>query len=118
LRARAWRTPPEEAVALVRSFAGAEDFWRLLCCAVLPEATFDYRTVRCPVRIAQGTHDLLALSQAAWLTILVPGARFRLLACAGHSGIGDVPQRVIELVDEAAAAAEPRSPPSGQRTQP
>jgi pimeloyl-ACP methyl ester carboxylesterase len=118
LRARAWRTPPEEAAALVRSFAGAEDFWRLLRHAILPEATVDYRAVRCPVRIAQGTHDLLCLSQAAWLTLLVPGARFRLLPFAGHSSIADVPQRVIDLVDEAAAAAGPPSPPSGPATGP
>jgi pimeloyl-ACP methyl ester carboxylesterase len=107
LRARAWRTPPDEAAALMRAFAGAEDFWRLLSCAILPEATVDYRAVRCPVRIAQGTHDMLCLSQAAWLTILVPGARFRVLPFAGHSSIADVPQRVIDLVDEAVAAAEP-----------
>jgi pimeloyl-ACP methyl ester carboxylesterase len=118
LRARAWRTAPDEAAALVRGFAGAEDFWRLLGCAVLPEATIDYRAVRCPVRIAQGTHDLLALSQAAWLTILVPGARFRVLPFAGHSSIADVPQRVIALVDEAAAAAGSPSSPSGQRPHP
>jgi pimeloyl-ACP methyl ester carboxylesterase len=118
LRARAWRTAPDEAAALVRGFAGAEDFWRLLGCAVLPEATIDYRAVRCPVRIAQGTHDLLALSQAAWLTILVPGARFRVLPFAGHSSIADLPQRVIALVDEAAAAAGSPSSPSGQRRHP
>jgi pimeloyl-ACP methyl ester carboxylesterase len=118
LRARAWRTPPDEAAALVRGFAGAADFWRLLGCAVLSEATLDYRAVRCPIRIAQGTHDLLSLSQAAWLTILVPGARFRVLPFAGHSSIADVPQRVMDLVDEAAAAAEPPSPPSGQRVDP
>jgi len=118
LRARAWRTAPDEAAALVRGFAGAEDFWRLLGCAVLLEATLNYRAVRCPVRIAQGTHDLLALSQAAWLTILVPGARFRLLPFAGHSSIADVPQRVIALVDEAAAAAGSPSSPWGQRPHP
>jgi pimeloyl-ACP methyl ester carboxylesterase len=118
LRARAWRTAPDEAAALVRGFAGAEDFWRLLGCAVLPEATLDYRAVRCPVRIAQGTHDLLSLSQAAWLRVLVPGARFRVLPFAGHSSIADVPRRVIGLVDEAAAAAGTASSPSGQRAHP
>jgi pimeloyl-ACP methyl ester carboxylesterase len=107
LRARAWRTPPDEAAALVRGFAGAQDFWRLLRCAVLPEATVDYRAVRCPVRIAQGSHDLLSLGQAARLAVLVPGARFRVLPAAGHSSIADVPQRVLDLVDEAAAAAGP-----------
>jgi pimeloyl-ACP methyl ester carboxylesterase len=118
LRARAWRTAPDEAAALVRGFAGAEDFWRLLSCAVLPEATLDYRAVRCPVRIAQGSHDLLCLSQAAWLRVLVPGARFRVLPFAGHSSIADVPRRVIGLVDEAAAAAGTASSPSGQRAHP
>lgn len=107
LRARAWRTPPEEAADLVRSFAGAEDFWRLLRYAIMPEATLDYRAVSCPVRIAQGTHDVLTLSQAAWLAFLVPGARFRLLPFAGHSSIADVPQRILDLVDEAVAAAGP-----------
>jgi hypothetical protein len=118
LRARAWRTAPDQAAALVRAFAGAEDFWRLLGCAILPEATLNYRAVRCPVRIAQGTHDLVSLSQAAWLRVLVPGARFRVLPFAGHSSIADVPQRVIALVDEAAAAAGSPSSPSGQRPHP
>jgi pimeloyl-ACP methyl ester carboxylesterase len=118
LRARAWRTAPDEAAALVRAFAGAEDFWRLLGCAILPEATLNYRAVRCPVRIAQGTHDLVSLSQAAWLRVLVPGARLRVLPFAGHSSIADVPQRVIALVDEAAAAAGSPSSPSGQRPHP
>src|SRR3954449_10153732 len=95
LRARAWRTPPDEAAELIRGFAAAEDFWRLLSCAVLPEATVDYRAVRCPVRIVQGTHDLLSLSQAAWLALLVPGARFRLLPFTGHSAVADAPERVI-----------------------
>src|SRR3954469_23101955 len=116
LRARAWRTPPEEAAALIRGFAVAEDFWRLLSCAVLPEATVDYRAVRCPVRIVQGTHDLLSLSQAARLAMLVPGARFRVLPFSGHSAVADDPERVIDLVDEAAAAAGRRSPTSRQRT--
>ncbi|MDP9390920.1 MAG: hypothetical protein M3P89_05960 [Actinomycetota bacterium] len=48
---------------------------------------------------------MLTLSQAAWLALLVPGARFRLLPFAGHSGIADVPDRVIRLVAEAAEAA-------------
>jgi hypothetical protein len=105
LRARGWSTPAGEAVELVRGFAESPDFWRLLRHAVLPECTIDHRRVSCPVRIAQGTHDLLALSQPAWLAALVPGARFRLLPFAGHSSIADVPRRVIGLVEEAADAA-------------
>ncbi|MBB3083948.1 alpha/beta fold hydrolase [Geodermatophilus sabuli] len=104
LRARGWRTPPAEAVALVRGFAEAEDFWRLVRHAVVPEATIDYRAVGCPVLIAQGSHDVLTLSQAALLAFLVPGARFRVLPFAGHSGVADVPERVVRLVDEAAAS--------------
>jgi pimeloyl-ACP methyl ester carboxylesterase len=105
LRARGWRTRADEAAALLHEFATAEDFWRLLRHAVLPEATLDYRTVECPVLIGQGTHDLLAASQSLWLALLVPGARFRLLPVAGHSSVADVPRRVIALVTEAAAAA-------------
>jgi pimeloyl-ACP methyl ester carboxylesterase len=108
LRARGWRTPPDEAAALVREFATAADFWRLLRYATLPEATLDYRMVDCPVVIAQGTHDVIAASQSVWLAALVPGARFRLLPFAGHSSIADVPQRVIALVAEAVDAAAPR----------
>ncbi len=108
LRARGWRTPADEAAALVREFATAEDFWRLLRYAVLPEATLDYRMVDCPVVIAQGTHDVLAASQSAWLAALVPGARFRLLPVAGHSSIADVPGRVLGLVTEAVEAASHR----------
>ena len=105
LRARGWTTPAAEAVALVRGFAEAEDFWRLLRHAVLPEATINYLAIDCPVLVAQGTHDVLTLSQAAWLALLVPGARFRVLPFAGHSSVGDVPARVIRLVDDAVAAA-------------
>jgi pimeloyl-ACP methyl ester carboxylesterase len=105
LRVRGWRTPAGEATELVRGFAEAEDFWRLLRHAVLPEVRLDYLEVVCPVLIAQGTHDVLTLSQAAWLAVLVPGARFRVLPFAGHSGIADVPDRVVRLVDEAATTA-------------
>ena len=105
LRARGWRTRADEAAALLHEFATAEDFWRLLRHAVLPEATLDYRTVDCPVLIAQGTHDVLSASQSLWLSLLVPGARFRLLPVAGHSSVADVPRRVVGLVTEAADAA-------------
>jgi pimeloyl-ACP methyl ester carboxylesterase len=107
LRARGWRTPADEAAALVRDFASAEEFWRLLGWAVLPEAGGDYRTVRCPVRLVQGTHDVVSLTQVLRLWPVVPGARFQLLPGAGHSAVADVPRRVIRLVDEAAAAAVP-----------
>ena len=98
LRARGWQTPPEEAIALVRTFARSPDFWRLLSTAVVPEAAVDYRAVRCPVVIAQGSLDVLSLSQAAWLAVLVPGARYRLLPLAGHSAVADVPDQVVDLV--------------------
>jgi pimeloyl-ACP methyl ester carboxylesterase len=105
LRARGWRTPADEAAALIREFATAEDFWRLLRYAALLEATLDYRMVDCPVVIAQGSHDVISGSQSAWLAVLVPGARFRLLPVAGHSSIADVPERVLGLVAEAVDAA-------------
>ncbi|MGY1662848.1 alpha/beta fold hydrolase [Geodermatophilus sp. SYSU D00705] len=105
LRARGWRTPTAEAAALVRAFADTEDFWRLVRSAVVREATIDYWAVDCPVVVAQGTHDVMTLSQAAWLALLVPSARFRLLPFAGHSAIADVPRRVVRLVDRAAAAS-------------
>jgi pimeloyl-ACP methyl ester carboxylesterase len=105
LRARGWRTPAGEAVALVRGFAEAEDFWPLLRHAILPEFTVDYRAIDCPVVIAQGTHDAITLSQAAWLALLVPGARFRVLPFAGHSSVADAPTHVIGLVHDVAAAS-------------
>ncbi len=105
LRARGWTTSPQEAATLVNDFAGGEDFWRLLRYAVLPECQLDYSPVLCPVRIAQGTHDVLSVSQALRLTTLVPHARYVVLPLAGHSGVADVPQRVIQLVDEAVAAS-------------
>lgn len=105
LRARGWRTPPDEAVAVVRSFATGADFWRQLRHAVLPEATLDYSTVRCPVLLAQSSHDVLSLGQVLRLAGVVPDAKLRVLPLAGHSPAADVPERVIALVDEAAAAA-------------
>jgi len=92
-------------VALVRGFAEAEDFWRLLRHAILPEFTVDYRAIDCPVVIAQGTHDAITLSQAAWLALLVPGARFRVLPFAGHSSVADVPTHVNRLVHDVAAGS-------------
>jgi pimeloyl-ACP methyl ester carboxylesterase len=103
LRARGWATPAGEAAGLIREFAAAEGFWRLLASAVLPEATVDYRAVQCPVRLVQGTHDVLALTQVLRLATLVPGAQLRLLPVAGHSPVTDTPARVIRLVDEAVA---------------
>ncbi|MDP9394365.1 MAG: hypothetical protein M3Q27_09020 [Actinomycetota bacterium] len=57
------------------------------------------------MRIAQGSADVLSLGQALRLSALVPGAQFRWLALAGHSSVGDVPDRVVELVDAVATAA-------------
>jgi hypothetical protein len=45
LRRRGWRTWAGEATKLVRAFAEAEDFWRLLRHAVLPEVTLDYHDI-------------------------------------------------------------------------
>ena len=52
--------------------------------------------MRCPVRIVQGAHDVLSLSQALRLATLVPNARYIVLPLAGHSGVADVPHRVIQ----------------------
>jgi pimeloyl-ACP methyl ester carboxylesterase len=106
LRARGWRTPADEAVALVRGFSRTPEYWRVLRHAVVPEATWDYQDVDCPVVLVQGTHDVLSLGQVVRLLPLVPGARFRLLPGAGHSAVGDLPGEVLRLVDEAAARAE------------
>jgi pimeloyl-ACP methyl ester carboxylesterase len=108
LRARGWRTTPQEAVALVQGFSRADGYWRSLRHAVLPEATVDFTSVRCPVVLAQGTHDVISLGQVLRLVALVPGARFRLLPAAGHSAVGDVPDEVVRLVDEVAARSAPQ----------
>ncbi|SDQ18193.1 alpha/beta fold hydrolase [Quadrisphaera sp. DSM 44207] len=115
LRARGWRASPEEAAALVRAMGRGDDFWRQLRWAILPEGQLDYRAVRCPVRIAQGSADVLSLGQALRLAALVPGARFSWLPFAGHSSVGDVPEQVAALVDDAAAAAD--EPPVQQAQQ-
>ncbi len=112
LRAQGWRTPVAEAAALTRSIAYSPDFWRLLGFATVPEATLDYRSVGCPVVLVQGTHDVLSLGQVARLAVLVPGAHLRWLPFAGHSAVGDAPDRVLALVDEAldASRADGRRP--------
>lgn len=115
LRAQGWRVPAPEAAALARSFAYSPDFWRLLGFAMAPEATIDYRSVTCPVVLAQGTHDVISLGQVLRLVTLVPGARFALLPFAGHSAVGDVPDRVLELVADAVAAARGSRPAPGAR---
>lgn len=104
LRAQGWRTPAPEAASLTRAFAYSPDFWRVLGFAVVPDITMDYRAVRCPVVLAQGTHDVISLGQVLRLAALVPGAQFRALPFAGHSAVGDVPDQVVALVDEAVAS--------------
>ncbi len=106
LRAQGWRTDADEATALNRSLAYSPDYWRLLGASALSERTLDYRAVRCPVVLAQGTHDVISLGQVLRLLGLVPGARFRLLPFAGHSAVADVSELVVGLVEEAVAAAD------------
>ena len=121
LRAQGWATPPGEAAALVRAIGRSPGFWSALRWSVLPEATVDYRSVRCPVHIAQGTHDVLAQGQALRLAYLVPGARFSWLPFAGHSSVGDAPAAVVALVEQTArragraGTAEGDAPVSGAR---
>jgi pimeloyl-ACP methyl ester carboxylesterase len=66
--------------------------------------------IDCPIVLAQGTADLIALGQTPRYLTIVPGARFVPLLGAGHAPQSDTPEAILQLIDETTAAAASERP--------
>lgn len=93
--------------SLREGFGETRDYWRLLIWAAVADSPAGFEQADCPVILAQGAGDLIALGQTPPLPALRPGSRFRLLPWAGHAPMSDVPEEIVRLVHEAAALAGP-----------
>ncbi|MCU1692367.1 MAG: alpha/beta hydrolase fold protein [Frankiales bacterium] len=105
LRLRPWRASPDEAMSLEDGF-GSPDLWRLLVWSTLLDVPSPFRP-DCPVLLVQGSNDWIASGQTVRYLPLLPGARFRVLALAGHAPMSDRPQRLVELVLATAGRVRP-----------
>ena len=104
LRLKPWRATPTEAMALPDGF-GSPDLWRLMLWAMFLDVPRGLGDIDCPVLLAQGTHDWIAAGQTPRFRPLVPGSRLKVLPFAGHAPMSDVPDLMVRLVREVAAAA-------------
>ncbi|HEY0132563.1 MAG TPA: alpha/beta fold hydrolase [Nannocystis sp.] len=116
LRARPWRASEREVLAMRDGLGDSEGFWSMLFWSTLVDIPRGLRNVRCPVILAQGNADTVALGQTPRYLLLVPGATFKPLWFAGHAPMSDVPAAIVRLVEEATRRAGPPStqPPSTQ----
>ncbi len=112
LRSAPWRASATEAKAIGTGLADSSTFWRMLWWGVLADVPVGLEDVDCPVILAQGTLDALALGQTPRYLAAVPGARFVPLAGAGHAPHSDVPDAILRLVHEATAAASSADRPA------
>jgi pimeloyl-ACP methyl ester carboxylesterase len=109
LKAVPWRTSAEEATGAREGFSLSRDFWRTLLWALLLDVPRGLDRIECPVLLVQGVADWIASGQTVRYLPLVPGARFRPLAWAGHAPQSDRPHTIVELlVGTAARAAQPQ----------
>jgi pimeloyl-ACP methyl ester carboxylesterase len=105
LKARPWRSTPEEALGARDGFSDARDYWRTLVWALLLDVPRGLDRIDCPVTLVQGTADLIASGQTVRFLPLVPGSRFRPLLAAGHAPQSDRPTTIVRLVERTAARA-------------
>jgi pimeloyl-ACP methyl ester carboxylesterase len=106
LRAAPWRSSETEARALREGFAQADAFWATLWWGVLTDIPTGLDRIDCPVVLAQGTADLVALGQTPRYLAAIAGARFVPLVGAGHAPLSDTPGAILTLVRQATAAAQ------------
>ncbi|MDX6297865.1 MAG: hypothetical protein QOI51_1722 [Nocardioidaceae bacterium] len=111
LRSRPWRSSETEALTVKNGFADADAFWQMLWWGIIADVPSGLDRIRCPVILAQGTADLIAVGQTPRYLAGVPTARFVPLLGAGHAPQSDAPDAILRLVDQAttAAAAQARS---------
>jgi pimeloyl-ACP methyl ester carboxylesterase len=116
LRSTPWRSSRTEGRALREGFADADAFWQMLWWGILTDVPTDLERIDCPVVLAQGTADLVAVGQTPRYLAAIPGARFVPLLGAGHTPQSDTPGVILRLVRETTAAAaeqaggRPRAP--------
>jgi pimeloyl-ACP methyl ester carboxylesterase len=102
LKARPWRTSPEEAVGAREGFSGSRDFWRTLLWGLMVDVPRDLDRIDCPVTLVQGVADWVASGQTVRYLPLVPGSRFTPLLVAGHAPQSDRPGTIVRLGEETA----------------
>ena len=105
LRAAPWRSSETEARALREGFAQADAFWAMLWWGILIDIPTGLDHIDCPVLLAQGTADLVALGQTPRYLATIAGAQFVPLIGAGHAPLSDTPGAILTLVHRATAAA-------------
>ena len=105
LRSAPWRSSETEARALREGFAAADAFWQMLWWGILADVPTGLDRIDCPVVLAQGTADLVAVGQTPRYLAAIAGARFVPLVGAGHAPQSDAPGAILMLVRDATAAA-------------
>jgi pimeloyl-ACP methyl ester carboxylesterase len=106
LRSTPWRSSEPEALTLREGFAEADAFWQMLWWGIVADVPAGLDRIACPVVLAQGTADLIAVGQTPRYLTAIPTARFVPLLGAGHAPPVRYPQVILRLVDEASAAAD------------
>jgi pimeloyl-ACP methyl ester carboxylesterase len=86
-------------------FAGGDAFWQMLWWGILSDVPTGLERIDCPVILAQGTADLVAVGQTPRYLGAIAGARFVPLVGAGHAPQSDTPDAILTLVRDATAAA-------------
>jgi pimeloyl-ACP methyl ester carboxylesterase len=109
LRSRPWRASETEAHALREGFVEADAYWQMLWWSILADVPTGLDRIDCPVVLAQGTADLIAVGQTPRYLTVIPGARFVPLYGAGHAPQSDTPGVILRLVHESTAAAIQRA---------
>ena len=100
-----WRSTEIEALALRDGFADADAFWQMLWWGILADVPTELDRIDCPVVLAQGTADLVAVGQTPRYLAMIRGARFVPLYGAGHAPQSDTPDAILRLVRESTATA-------------
>ncbi len=85
LRSTPWRASETEAHALREGFVEADGYWQMLWWGILADVPSGLDRIDCPVVLAQGTLDLVAVGQTPRYVAVTPGARFVPLYGAGHA---------------------------------
>jgi pimeloyl-ACP methyl ester carboxylesterase len=105
LRSTPWLAGEVEACALRDGFAEAEDFWEMLWWGIVTDLPAGLDRIACPVVLAQGTADAVAVGQTPRYLTGIPTAWFVPLFGAGHAPQSDAPEPILQLVAQATAAA-------------
>jgi pimeloyl-ACP methyl ester carboxylesterase len=109
LRSTPWLSTETEARAAKEGFGDADPraFWAMLWWGILTDVPAGLERIDCPVILAQGTADVVAVGQTPRFLAAIPTARFVPLLGAGHAPQSDTPEPILRLVHEATAAARP-----------